>query len=255
MAKKKNTQQPVVDGNDLLDNMTPEQIAQARNEFRNNMREKFGEFIEVLDEDATDEDIAAARKDFEDEVKKYQNKTYLISGAEDGLALKYAEFLKEFNTNYNEWTKGSWRGIIRFDKVISKHIEELKADTDKPFEVDYQTLIFLYNAMGNPKGMGLASAKAMAVMENYNEETDKPFEEDVPVTYSGVLERVIDHVHRIQDIDKMLIIYRERIAITAGGVKFNFKISKVEDFKRLHTVWVTANVPDDPAELNKIANM
>ena len=40
--------------------------------------------------DATDDDIAAAKKDFEDCVDENKNKMYLIVSHDDGLALKTA---------------------------------------------------------------------------------------------------------------------------------------------------------------------
>jgi hypothetical protein len=52
----------------------------------------------------------------------------------------------------------------------------------------------------------------------------------------------------------MLKLYQERINIAAAGIKFNFKITELEEFKQLHDVWVTDGIPSDPAELNKYAN-
>ena len=50
-------------------------------------------------------------------------------------------------------------------------LEELRkylADKDKDFEIDYSTLIFLYQSMGDPKGTGIETARKMAKFENYN---------------------------------------------------------------------------------------
>ena len=53
--------------------------------------------------------------------------------------------------------------------------------------------------MGEPKGTGLETARQMAKFENYNEETGKVFEEDIPVTYSGVLEKILLEVKVAKD--------------------------------------------------------
>lgn len=237
-----------------IDNIDPEVLEKARKEMREAMKEKFDQWIEVSEENADDAFLQEAKNDFNTQVEKYQNNTYLLAGHDDGLALKTAEFLKEFNTNYNKWEKGSWRGIIMFDKVINKHIDELREDSTKDFEVDYSTLIFLYNAMGNPSGMGLASARSMAVMENYNEETDAPYEENIPVTYSGILERIFEHVRELAVIDKKLKLYQERVNIAAAGIRFDFKITELEEFKQFHDAWTVENIPTEPEELNQIAN-
>ena len=62
----------------------------------------------------------------------YDNSRVMQFFEENGLALKTAEFLKTWNENFNHWEKGSWRGVIRFNIVIDKHIAELKADDKKP---------------------------------------------------------------------------------------------------------------------------
>ena len=108
--------------------------------------------------------------------------------------------------------------------------------------------------MANPHGIGLESARQMAEMENYDEVNDKAFDEDTPVTYSGILEKIFAYVRELAVVDKMLKLYQERINIAAAGIKFNFKITELEEFKQLHDAWVTDGIPSDPAELNKYAN-
>ena len=259
MARNKKEQKPVTNDQVLdpladIDNIDPKVLEQAREDMRNNMKEKFGEWIEVLDETVGDDFLQVAKEDFKNEVDKYKNQTYLLATADDGLALKTATFLKEFNTKYNKWEKGSWRGIIMFDKVISQHVADLTLNSDKNFEIDYSTLIFLYNSMSSPSGMGLESAREMAVMENYNEATDAPYEENIPVTYSGILEKVFNYVRELSVIDKKLKLYQERVNIAAAGIRFDFKITDLEEFKQLHDAWVVDGVPTDPKELNNIAN-
>lgn len=256
MAKKKLTKkdeekEKMVDMTNI-DDIDPKVIEKARKETREAMKEKFDKWIEVFDEDASDEFLQETKKDFQDQVDKYQNQTYKLADPE--TALRTAEFLKNFNEKHNTWEKGSWRGIIMFNKVITQHIADLTMNTDKAFEIDYATLIFLYNAMANPHGIGLESARQMAEMENYDEVNDKAFDEDTSVTYSGILEKIFAYVRELAVVDKMLKLYQERINIAAAGIKFNFKITELEEFKQLHDVWVTDGIPSDPAELNKYAN-
>ena len=237
MAKKKLTKkdeekEKMVDMTNI-DDIDPKVIEKARKETREAMKEKFDKWIEVFDEDASDEFLQETKKDFQDEIF-----------SEEQLFPKPGDFLSLNNINKEKM----------FNKVITQHIADLTMNTDKAFEIDYATLIFLYNAMANPHGIGLESARQMAEMENYDEVNDKAFDEDTPVTYSGILEKIFAYVRELAVVDKMLKLYQERINIAAAGIKFNFKITELEEFKQLHDVWVTDGIPSDPAELNKYAN-
>lgn len=234
-----------VDENGIPD-MTEEQKQFARMTVRKEFNEKFSKWAEIADEDATDEDIEEIKKEFEACLEENKNKTYKLASHEDGLALKTAEFLYMWNTQFNTWEKGSWRGVIHFDKVIKETVEDLKANLDKDFEVDYSTLIFLYQSMMDPKGMGLESAKAMAKFENYNEETGKPYEENIPVTYSGILEKVMIEVQQLSNIDKKLNILKERVNLAYAGLKMNLKINRIEEFLEFHDAITADNVDQDP---------
>lgn len=237
-----------------LDDIDPKVIEQARKDTREAMKEKFSKWITVSDEDADDDFLQQTKKDFQEQVDKYQNQLYKLADAEEGRALRTAEFLKKFNEKYNTWEKGSWRGIIMFNKVINQHIADLTMNTEKAFEIDYSTLIFLYNSMANPHGFGLASARDMAEMENYDETTDKPFDDNSPVTYSGILEKIFEYVRELAVVDKMLKLYQERINIAAAGIKFDFNITGLDEFKQLHDAWVVDGIPSDPNEAAKFAN-
>lgn len=226
--------------------LTEEQKQYARITVRQEFNKKFSKWAEIDPVDATDDDIEVAKKDFEDCVEENKNKKYLIATHDDGLALKNAEFLKTWNSEFNTWEKGSWRGLIHFDKVITKSIEELKSDNKKDFEIDYSTLIFLYQSMSDPKGIGIESARKMAAFENYDEETGKVFEEDIPVTYSGILEKVNLYVKNLSNIDKKLTILKERVNLAYAGLKMNLKISDIEEFLEFHEAITKQAVDDDP---------
>ena len=230
--------------------LTEEQKEYARVTVRNEFNKKFSKWAEIDPVNATDDDIAQAKKDFEDCLNANKNKKYMLAPHDDGLALTTAKFLKDWNAKFNTWEKGSWRGLIQFDKVITKIITELEGDKNKDFEIDYSTLIFLYQSMGDPKGTGLDTAREMAKFENYNEETGKVFEEDIPVTYSGILEKVNLEVKNLSNIDKKLTILKERVNLAYAGLKMNLKISDIEEFIEFHEA-ITASAADDDPEVKK----
>ena len=145
-----------------------------------------------------------------------------------------------------QWENGSWRGVIHFDRIISKIVSELIADSNKDFEIDYSTLIFLYQSMGTPKVSGIVSARKMAEFENYNEETGKVFEENIPVTYSGILEKIQIAVKGLANIDKKLTILKERVNLAYACLKMNLKISEIEEFLEFHKAINAQAVAEDP---------
>ena len=226
--------------------LSDEQKEFARMTVRKEFNEKFSKWAVIDDKNATDDDIAECKKDFEDCVEENKNKDYFIATHEDGLALKTAEFLRLWNAEFNTWEKGSWRGLIQFDRVINKIIDELKADDKKDFTIDYSTLIFLYQSMGEPKGTGIETARKMAHFENYNEETGEVYEEVMPVTYSGVLEKILVEVRKLSNIDKKLSILKERVNLAYAGLKMNLKISEIEEFLEFHEAITAHNVEQDP---------
>lgn len=235
MAKKKTDEK--LDATKMSD----EQLKKLHEKFRKDMREKFDKWITVYDEEATSDDINQAKKEFDDEVAKHANKTYVIM---DKDALAYAELLKEWNTTMNHWEKGTWKGIIMFDKVISEAIEKYKEDPTLPFEVDYATLMYLYQTMSNPSGIGLESAKIMAEFENFDPITAESKQEENFVTYSHILQNILEIIRQLVNIDKKLKLMRERINIATAGIKFDWKITELEEFIELHDAWIGEAVPE-----------
>ncbi len=231
---------------------TDEQIQYMRITMRKEFNEKFSKWAEIDPEDATDDDIAEAKKTFEDEVEKTKNREYIIAVHEDGLALKTAQFLKEWNKHFNHWERAGWRGVIMFDRVIDKHISELEKDSEKDLSIDYQTLIFLYNSMMNPSGTGLESALRIAKYENYDIEKDSLSEEDAPVTYSGILEKVKMFVDTLAGVDKKLNILKQRVDLAYAGLKMNLKISALEEFIEFNDAITANNLPEDDEKLKDV---
>ena len=241
MAKKTNEK---VDATQMSD----EQLKKLHEKFRKDLREKFGKWLDVHDEEATTEDINKAKAEFDEEVAKYANKTYVIAEKD---ALTFAELLKKWNATLNHWEKGTWKGMLMFDKVISEAIEKYKADATLPFEVDYATLMYLYQTMSNPAGVGLESARAMAELEGFDLEKVEKKDDENFVTYSHILQNILEIIRQLSNIDKKLKLMRERINIATAGIKFDFKITELEEFIELHDAFVGEATPNDE-ELQKM---
>lgn len=222
--------------------MTDEQLKKLHEKFRNDLREKFGKWLTVYDEEATKEDVDKAKAEFDEEVAKYANKTYVIAEKD---ALAFAELLKKWNATMNHWEKGTWKGMLMFDKVISEAIEKYKADATLPFEVDYATLMYLYQTMSNPAGVGLESARAMAELEGFDLEKVEKKDDENFVTYSHILQNVLEIIRQLANIDKKLKLMRERINIATAGIKFDFKITELEEFIELHDAFIGEATPND----------
>ena len=222
--------------------MTDEQLKKLHEKFRNDLREKFDKWLTVYDEEATKEDVDKAKAEFDEEVAKYANKTYVIAEKD---ALAFAELLKKWNTTMNHWEKGTWKGMLMFDKVISEAIEKYKADATLPFEVDYATLMYLYQTMSNPAGVGIESARAMAELEGFDIEKVEKKDDENFITYSHILQNVLEIIRQLANIDKKLKLMRERINIATAGIKFDFKITELEEFIELHDAFIGEATPND----------
>ena len=222
--------------------MTDEQLKKLHEKFRNDLREKFGKWLTVYDEEATKEDVDKAKAEFDEEVAKYANKTYVIAEKD---ALAFAELLKKWNATMNHWEKGTWKGMLMFDKVISEAIEKYKADATLPFEVDYATLMYLYQTMSNPAGVGIESARAMAELEGFDIEKVEKKDDENFITYSHILQNVLEIIRQLANIDKKLKLMRERINIATAGIKFDFKITELEEFIELHDAFIGEATPND----------
>ena len=222
--------------------MTDEQLKKLHEKFRKDLREKFDKWITVYDEEATKDDVDKAKAEFDEEVAKYANKTYVIAEKD---ALAFAELLKKWNTTMNHWEKGTWKGMLMFDKVISEAIEKYKADATLPFEVDYATLMYLYQTMSNPAGVGLESARAMAELEGFDLEKVEKKDDENFITYSHILQNVLEIIRQLANIDKKLKLMRERINIATAGIKFDFKITELEEFIELHDAFIGEATPND----------
>ena len=242
MAKKE--EKKVTDATQMSD----EQLKQMHDQLREQLREKFGKWIDVSDEEATAEDIQKCKDDFDAEIKQFREKKFTLA---TDHAVEFAQIARDWNAKFNHWENGAWKGVITLDSVLGKLIDSYKADSSLPFVVDFQTLIFMFQSMSTPKGYGLEGAKFMASLENYDEETCEIAKNDNFVTYSHLLQSINDNIREVMNADKKHKLMRERINIEMAGIKFDWKISEIEEFIELHDAWMGENVPSDE-ELKKM---
>lgn len=242
MTKKKDTK-PVEQVQETQEEnqpfgMDPKQLEHARKNLRTQLRERFDKWMTVSDDDATDDDITAAREAFEAEVQKYTNQEYPLADPDNAVAM--LEMLIDWNKKHNHWDKGSWRGVIMLDKVLNKALEDIKGAEDKKgLAVDYQTLMFLFKSLQNPNGYGLESAKEMAELEVYDVELGKVKEgHEDDMTFNKIVKAVLKQTNYLQTVDQMLKLLQERVNLAAAGIKVEFKCTELEEFKELHDTWV-----------------
>lgn len=228
------------------DTLSPEELKKTQDTIRKQMREKFDKWMEVSDEEATKEDVEALKKEFEEAVASYQNQMFTVHEA-DETAIEYPKFIKEWNAKYNHWVNGEWKGVIALNKMMDTTIKQMEDAETKPvaFDVDYSTLIYLYNNMGKPQGTGLEEALAMAKMENYDIEKNEIFDNNNFVTYSNIIQSLDNHIKMLRNVDKKLKLMRERVTMALAGIKISWKITELEEFIELHDAWLAEAVDND----------
>lgn len=209
---------------------TEEQKEYARMNVRKQFNEQFSKWAHIADENATDEDIAVAKKEYEDVIEETKKKTYLLATAEGDCAKRTAGLLYKWNKELCNWKNGAWRGVIAFDKYIRNIINSLDNGIMENLVVDYSTLCFLYTNMSEPCGTGLSAAQLMSDLENFDTDKNEVKEEEYPVTFSGILEKVCTEIHMLSNIDKKLLILRERVNLAYAGLKMELKITELEEF-------------------------
>ena len=128
----------------------------AINEFnRNNM----GEAWIDPDKTPTEEDIEAAKKEFEERtVALRDKKDYLIADKEN--ALRVATFIRSFIAN-GFWTQRYWVGVVNFVDYIDEFIKKCEVEPED-LVMEYGPLQFCFLMFENYAGFGYDAAKKMA---------------------------------------------------------------------------------------------
>lgn len=124
-------------------------------------RSNMGEAWIDPDREPTDEDIAVAKKEFEERTKALQDKDdYLI--ADKSNALRVAKFIREFIAN-GFWAQRYYVGVINFVDYIDNFIKECEEE-EKDLTMEYGPMQFCFLMFENYAGFGYESAKRMAEM-------------------------------------------------------------------------------------------
>lgn len=231
----------------MPDELTEEQKQYARITVRKEFNENFSKWANMPEDDADDAYIELTKKDFETAIDETRNKLFVIADSERAIAS--AELLKEMNSKMFRWSNAQWKGVITFDKVITKLINELKSSKDE-LKVDYSTLMYLYASMKEPNGIGIEEAKIMAKYENYDIENDCLIEEDSPVTYSGINEAIQRNIQWLSSNDKKLNILKERVNFAYAGIKMELKITELEEFLEFYDA-INARAIDNNPEVQQ----
>jgi hypothetical protein len=112
------------------------------------------------DKTPTDDDIAQAKKDFDDFTEEMnKNNAYVIADAPN--AKRVAQFLRDFVQNCF-WTQSSWIGVLNFDAMLADFLKDF--DDEKPVDLvmEYAPMQFAYLILENYAGTGIDAARHMA---------------------------------------------------------------------------------------------
>lgn len=157
MSKKKKT--------DALSEVEKHEIERRKaiSEFNMNYMGKY--WIDP-DKIPTDEDIATAKKNYEDAVTALnEKKEYVI--ADEHNALRVANFLKTF-IERTAWSGRVFVGVCNFSALMHDFITGFDADNPKPLVLDYAATQFVDLMLENYGGVGIEAAQWMSeVWEQY----------------------------------------------------------------------------------------
>ena len=150
--------------------------------------------IAELNKDASinkpsDAEVEQAAKDFEQAKKDFEAKKFAIGTDKEADAIY--DFIIDFMENHVYWTKNGWMGVLRMHEELTENKKNKK--DGECFGIGYQALEFMFYAITNPGGVGLASAKAVenvadfyaSVIEKTGEVLEKTREELKDVQWLG----------------------------------------------------------------------
>ena len=151
-SKKEEIKDPAVE---QTAKMTAEKLATIQEFNRQNMGDMWIDPEKIPSE----EDIAAAKKDYEDRtIALRDKKDYFV--ADKANALRVAKFLKEF-IEHGYWAARYYVGVINFCALMDDFIKECEKE-EKDLILEYGPMQFAYLMLENYMGKGLDDAKHMA---------------------------------------------------------------------------------------------
>lgn len=197
MAKKKNSE--IVKTEKEIREAEEKQRAALIKEYnQNNSTSKI-----IEDVIPTQDDIIQYQKEFEDAYQSLTERTYCIADKESSL--RVAKFLKDWNTNKVQWRKDLWKGVIKFNEVITNIISDLENEP-KDLIIDYAALSYLYMTMMEPTGIGLESAKEM---------------ESIDAEYSAILEAIGTNIDMFEQYRQYIDLLQRRWGFACQGFKLD----------------------------------
>jgi hypothetical protein len=147
----------------------------------------------------TEEEINAAKEEFENHTRALQEKNdYLVADAPN--ALRVAKFLKNFISN-GFWAQRYFVGVLNFVEKIDEFIAECEKEP-KDLVLEYPPLQFCMLMLENYAGFGIESAKKMAEL----------WDEYVPI-----YDTIRDHIEWYNKEAKMCERLKQRWGMLAQG--------------------------------------
>jgi len=119
--------------------------------------EKLAEAINNSDNKPTDEEVEAAKKEYEERAEKAVAQFWPIGKQEESQ--EFLDYIEHFINNRVFWTQNGWMGVIKMEEVISETQNTLKLEPTTQLAFGYQPLEFLFYSFQNAGGIGLQSAK------------------------------------------------------------------------------------------------
>lgn len=147
----------------------------------------------------TEDDVNAAKKDFEDAVKEVQSREYLIADAENSV--RVAKFIKDYLKDCF-WVKEYFKGVINLNAHLDDFLASVEAEGPKDLVMSYAPMQFTFQILDNYAGRGLEDAKAFA--EKWDE-------------YVAIYDAIRDHVEWYSTRNKAAETLRDRWALMAQG--------------------------------------
>ena len=111
----------------------------------------------------SDAEVEQAAKEFEQAKKDFEAKKFDIGTEEQ--ANDIYDFIIDFMENHVYWTKNGWMGVLRMHEELIKNRKDKK--DNECFAIGYQALEFMFYAITNPGGTGIASAKEVEKVADF----------------------------------------------------------------------------------------
>ena len=111
----------------------------------------------------SDAEVKQAAVDFEQAKKDFEAKKFAIGTPEQAKGIYV--FIIEFMEKHVYWTKNGWMGVLRMHEELTESHKNYK--NGDCFGIGYQALEFMFYAITNPGGTGLASAKEVEKVADF----------------------------------------------------------------------------------------